>query len=343
MDIREIALLVTGFIFFVFLSGLKSLRFGSSDETAYELARRAKAGSEAAKRTLQQQRMLPDILTFRQTLAMVSTILVVICLVNALGWFLGIIISLVALLEVGMLASQKQFAAFAQRLYERYENSILGVVVLLRPGLRLVRDVSETSQSDFNLHSKEELLHLISEAKLILTENERYMLEHAMQFETKNVSEIMTPRSIIETVDAKEILGPVVLDRLHKSGHSRFPVIQKDLDHVVGLLYVHDLFSLARNTEKSSAQKLMEAKVYYINENQPLPSALAGFLQVRHHLFIVVNEFEETTGVITIEDVLEALIGRKIVDEFDQYDDLRAVAKRAATLRNKSGNSTHIQ
>ena len=139
------------------------------------------------------------------------------------------------------------------------------------------------------------------------------------------------------------MLGPFVLDRLHKSGHSRFPVIKKDIDHVVGLLYVHDLFSLAKSAEKSTASKLMDSKVFYINENQPLPSALAGFLRVKHHLFIVVNEFEETTGVITIEDVLEALIGRKIVDEFDQYDDLRAVAKRAAAQRQKSDHSTYIK
>lgn len=343
MDIREIATLLVGLIVFIMLVGLRSLSFGSSGETTYELERRAKTGGETAKKALQQERMLPDILTLRHVLDVVLSVFVVICLVNSLGWFIGLIVSIISLLEVGVLARQHFIARQVQKLYQRYERVALNLISMLHPGLKFVRDVSDTKTADFTLHSKEELIHLINEATLVLSQNERYLLEHAVQFETKNVSEVMTPRSVIETVDAKEILGPIVLDRLHKSGHSRFPVVQKDLDHVVGLLYVHDLFSLARNAEKSSAQKLMEAKVYYINESQPLPSALAGFLQVRHHLFIVVNEFEETTGVITIEDVLEALIGRKMRDEFDQYDDLRAVAKRAASLRNKSGNSTHIQ
>lgn len=343
METREILTLALGIIFFMCLVGLRSLKFGSKGETMFELERRAKTKNELATKALQQERLLPDILTFRHVLEVLLLVFVVTCLVASLGWFLGILLSVIALLEAGMLARQKTVAELSQKVYTRYETSVLNIVSSLKPGLKFVRDVSDTRPADFSLHSKEELLHLVNDATLVLTESERYLLEHALKFENRLVSEIMTPRSVIETVESKEVLGPIVLDRLHKSGHSRFPVVKKDIDNVVGLLYVHDLFSLAKSSEKSTASKLMDPKVFYINENQPLPSALAGFLRVKHHLFIVVNEFEETTGVITIEDVLEALIGRKIVDEFDQYDDLRAVAKRAAAQRQKSGNSTYIK
>lgn len=343
MEISEILILLLGLIFFIFLVGLRSLRLGSSGETLFELERQAKKGNELAVKALQQEQLLPDVLTFRHVLDTLLSVFVVICLVYSLGWFFGIIASVIGLLEIGMLARQKPVAEAVQKLWQRYNKPFLDAAAVLRPGLKFVRDVSDSRPVDFSLHSKEELLHLVREAKLVLTDNERYLLEHAMEFEDKLVGQIMTPRSVIKTVESKEVLGPIVLDRLYKSGHSRFPVIEKDVDHVVGLLYVHDLMSLARNSAKSTAAKLMEPRVYYINENQPLPSALAGFLRVRHHLFIVVNEFEETTGVITIEDVMEALIGRKIVDEFDEYEDLRAVAKRAAALRQKSTNSTHIK
>ncbi len=343
MDTRETLILILGLIFFIFLVMLRSLRLSSSDKTMYELERRAATGSSQDTSALQKAQALPDILTFRHVIDVLLSVFVVVCLVYSLGWFVGIIVSFVALLEVGIVARYKPITEFTHKLCQRYEKPIFNTIYNLRPGLKFVRDVTDAQPADFRLHSKAELLHLISEAEDILTDSERYLLEHAMKFDARLVSEIMTPRSVIETVGSKEVLGPIVLDRLHKSGHSRFPVINKDLDHIVGLLYVHDLFSIAKNAKTSTADKLMESKVYYINENQPLPSALAGFLQVKHHLFIVVNEFEETTGVITLEDVIEALIGRKIVDEFDQYDDLRAVAKRAATMRNKSSTSTHIK
>lgn len=342
MNITETIVLLVGLIFLLALLVLKSIRLKPSELSVYELERRAKAGDERDQQALARDRLLPDMLTFRHVLEILLSVIIITCLVFALSWLFGVIVSVIVLLELGMLARTKVAATLGAKLYTQYESTILAIVSWLRPGLAFVRDVSDVRPVDFSLHSKDELLHLVSEAKLVLTESERYLLESALKFEERLVSEIMTPRSVIETVDASDVLGPIVLDDLYKNGHSRFPVVEGDIDHVVGLLYVHDLLAQARSSKKTTAKKVMESKVFYINENQPLPSALAGFLRVKHHLFIVVNEFEETTGVITIEDVLEALIGRKIVDEFDQYDDLRAVAKRAAALRHKSADSTHI-
>jgi CBS domain containing-hemolysin-like protein len=71
----------------------------------------------------------------------------------------------------------------------------------------------------------------------------------------------------------------------------------------------------------------MQPRVFYIRENHSLEHALHGFLRTRHHLFIVVNEYRETVGLLSLEDVIEALLGRSIVDEFDEYDNLRKVAE----------------
>ena len=229
-------------------------------------------------RALKQERSLPDILTFRRILEVLLSVFMISCLVFSLDWFLGIVISIAALLEAGMLARFKPVARRSRQLYQRYEPAVLNFISRLSPGLKCVRDASDSRPIDFSLHSKEELLHLVSDARTVLTERERNLLEHALKFENRLVSEIMTPKSKIETVESKEILGPIVLDRLHKSGHSRFPVVEGDIDHVIGLLHLHDLFSTARNSVKSSAGKLMDQKVFYVNENQPLPSTLAGFL-----------------------------------------------------------------
>lgn len=74
----------------------------------------------------------------------------------------------------------------------------------------------------------------------------------------------------------------------------------------------------------------MSHKLTYVHEDFTLYRTLQVFLKTKQHLFLVVNTFEELVGIITIEDVLEQMIGKQIVDEFDRYDDLRAVAAAAA-------------
>ena len=140
----------------------------------------------------------------------------------------------------------------------------------------------------------------------------------------------MTPRSVIDSVKAEETLGPLVLDELHNTGHSRFPVIDGDIDHVVGMLYVQELLKVGQTAKTKTAAQAMDPTVYYIREDQTLQQALAAFLRVRHHLFVVVNEFEEYVGIVTIEAVLEQMIGKSTTENLDNYDDLRTVASSAA-------------
>jgi CBS domain containing-hemolysin-like protein len=169
--------------------------------------------------------------------------------------------------------------------------------------------------------------HLITHSQHILTNDEKSLFTHGLRFATRKVNEVMTARGQITSIGAKEMLGPLVLDDLHKTGHTRFPVIDKDVDHVIGLLHIQDLLSLD-NKKSVTAEKAMEPRVFYIHQDQTLHHALMAFLRTHHHLFIVVNDDQETVGVISLEDTIEALIGHKIVDEFDAHSDVRHVARR---------------
>jgi CBS domain containing-hemolysin-like protein len=80
----------------------------------------------------------------------------------------------------------------------------------------------------------------------------------------------------------------------------------------------------------------MKKNVKYVHEEHSLEQALHAFIKTNQHMFIVVNSFEEYTGIITIEDILEQVIGHKITDEFDAYDDMRAVAADAARREHKA-------
>lgn len=155
---------------------------------------------------------------------------------------------------------------------------------------------------------------------------------HALIFGDDNVGQHMIPKRIVKTVAAEEPLGPIVMDELYASGHSRFPVYDGKKDHIIGTLFLHDLV----NTKAGGTiRALMKPEVSYIHEEQSLYDALQAILKTHHQLFIVVNSFEEYVGIITIEDILETILGRAIIDEFDQYSDMRAVAARAARQEHK--------
>lgn len=188
------------------------------------------------------------------------------------------------------------------------------------------------------LYQKEDLIELINQqaaqADNRISKEELQLARHALTFGNKLVRDYMTPRRVVRMVAATDTIGPVLMGELHNSGHSRFPVYQDKPEHLVGTLYLRDLIDVASG---GRVRDVMKKEVYYIHEEQPLYDALQAFLKTKHHLFIVVNSFEEYVGIITVEDVLEQIIGRPIVDEFDQYDDLRSVATRQAAAEHRQG------
>jgi CBS domain containing-hemolysin-like protein len=153
------------------------------------------------------------------------------------------------------------------------------------------------------------------------------IVEQALSFGDKKVSDIVIPRRVVKAVSAGDAIGPLLLDDLHKSGHSRFPVFDGKHDNIIGILFLRQA---VRAKSGGSIQKAMNSQVCYVHEDQPLTEALQAILRTHQQLFIVVNSFEEYVGIITIEDVMEAAIGQQIVDEFDEYEDLRAVAAKMA-------------
>lgn len=184
------------------------------------------------------------------------------------------------------------------------------------------------------LYDREDLLSLIESQKhqpdSRISPETLDLLAHTLTFGDKLVHDCMVPRRAVRAIPADTAVSPAMIDELHASGYSRVPVYKGgDAENVefVGTLYLRDLITL-KHTGKVS--DVMHAKVFYVHEDHPLEQVLDAFLKTHHHLFIVVNSFEEFVGIITIEDILEQILGCKIVDEFDQYDDMRAVAVHQA-------------
>lgn len=192
------------------------------------------------------------------------------------------------------------------------------------------------------IQSKDELIEILhhnAEEFDHVSRDELRIAEHALVFGDKLIGDTMTPLGIVHFISTEEQLTPVVLGELHDSGHSRFPVYQGSNQNVVGTLHLRDALR-AKGTKH--ARDVMRPDVYYVNELQTLDHALQAFIKTKHHMFIVVNEFEDVVGVISIDDIVEQIVGKHIMDEFDQYDDLREVAKRAARKKQQEHQKEHL-
>ncbi len=186
-----------------------------------------------------------------------------------------------------------------------------------------------------NIYSTDELVKILEEHEASddsdVEEDELRIVRNALSFGDKKIEDIMTPKSMIAAIDADQELATGVLKELHDSGHSRFPVYDKSLDKIVGILFLRDLIDLHK--AKPKAKDAASDNVYFVNEQENLDHVLNAFLRTKVHLYLVVNEFSETVGLVTVEDIIEEIMGQEIVDEFDKYDDLREVAALNASKK----------
>jgi CBS domain containing-hemolysin-like protein len=194
------------------------------------------------------------------------------------------------------------------------------------------------------IYEKEDLVELLENQKQQpdnrIPAGEIDVAENALVFGDQTVQEIMIPRKVVRVVSLEDAVGPVFIDELHKSGYSRFPVYEGKRDNIVGTLYLRDVVNLQHAGKVAQA---MRKEVYYVHEDFSLYQVLQAFLRSKHHLFIVVDSFEEFIGIITIEDVLAQILGTPILNEFDSYDDRRAVAKLLAEQEHKQHEAAETE
>ncbi len=141
---------------------------------------------------------------------------------------------------------------------------------------------------------------------------ERDLIYNVTRLDDLNVEEIMTPSADMFVIERS---APLDVERIIASGYTRIPVIDGDIDHVVGILNIKDLFRQFVQEGKYDLEKIMR-QPFFIPESKKLDSLLNQFKRRKEHAAIVVNEYGEVTGIVTLEDVLEAIVG-EIVDETD--------------------------
>lgn len=162
---------------------------------------------------------------------------------------------------------------------------------------------------------------------------ESVWVRNALALDKVTVHDLMTPRTVIEYLPPDATLGEV-LDRPSPPVHSRLPVAEgAELTQVTGLVHRRDIFErLARGDRTTRVRELLRP-VDFVPETVRANRLLQRFLQKRQHLAMVVDEHGDIRGLVTLEDVLEHLLGQEIVDEYDRHRDMQEAARRKARHR----------
>ena len=187
------------------------------------------------------------------------------------------------------------------------------------------------------LKNREELVEVIrdSEQNDLIDQNTREMIEGVMEIAELRVRDIMIPRSQIIFIEDQQDLT-TCLNTIIESAHSRFPVIADadDRDNIVGILHAKDLLKFLREDAEEFDLSSLLRPVVIVPESKRVDRMLKDFRSERFHMAIVVDEFGAVSGLVTIEDILEQIVG-DIEDEFDEEEvaDIRQLSRHTYAVR----------
>jgi putative hemolysin len=259
---------------------------------------------------------------------------------NVAEWLVSLVLSLVVLVACEItpktLALQR-----AERVALRMARLVAWATWVMRPIVyvltavtRLIlRIMGAKAQVRGPFVTEEELKMLVSvgEEEGVLEEEEREMIHGIFEMGDMRVREVMVPRTDLVAIEANEPVEKAV-DLVTKHGHTRIPVYDGNLDHIVGVLYAKDLLRAVVRGEHKSLREIAR-KPYFTPESNKVQDVLRDLRKNRVHMAIVVDEYGGTAGAVTIEDILEEIVG-PIQDEYDigEEDEIQFISPNEVVL-----------
>ena len=185
-----------------------------------------------------------------------------------------------------------------------------------------------SGKDDSNSLTKEELLEsmLLSEDDGVIDEKESDVIENILNLDNIKVGEILTPRSVIFAIDEKMTIKEVIETQLAIFKFSRIPIYNGSIEDVTGLVLTKKIFKQALMDDTVTVGSIKK-EIYSINENIPVSKALDLLIAKKDHMFLVMDNYDQTEGIVTLEDCVETILGVEIMDESDTTEDMRELAK----------------
>lgn len=180
-------------------------------------------------------------------------------------------------------------------------------------------------QSNF---SRDEIMAVVAmgEKEGTILSKEGDLIENLLKLKNIKAKDIMTPRSVVFALPASTTIEEAIEeDRMYI--HSRIPVYKDTLDDIVGVVFNQRILEESNEDNDKLTLESISHEVHMVSENLPVPNLIDMFVKKKTHLFIVFDSYGQTSGVVTLEDAIETLLGVEIVDEMDEVEDMQLFAK----------------
>lgn len=264
--------------------------------------------------------MLVDALSFLPINLDVLGAVVLVCITLILSYFT---------LIFGELVPKR----FAMRYSEKISLGVARIIwvfyKIAKPFVALLAASTNGVLKLFGIKNEEEEQSVTEEDILLMVDagaengaiegSEKNMIRNIIEFEDRDVSEVMTHRVDMAAADVDDSADEV-LNLAQEGGYSRIPVYQGSPDEVVGVIYIKDLLPLVRSGAREIQLKDYMREPLYVPESMPCKKLLMEFQEKKIHIAIVIDEYGGTAGLVTLEDLLETIVGN-IQDEFDSEEE----------------------
>lgn len=216
----------------------------------------------------------------------------------------------------------KELAPLATRIIQLFIIITYPLVVV---SLFITKQIS--GKKEVHTITREEILEstLLGENSGAIGEKESDIIENTLTLSKSKVHDILTPRSVVFALE-KNTLVKGIINRPGIQKFSRIPIYEKSIDNIVGVVMSKQIFYTAIGKPETKLEELMQP-IFSIHENIPVSYALDMFIKRREHIFVVLDSYEQTEGIVTLEDCIETVLGVEIMDEADTTEDMQKLAK----------------
>ncbi len=193
------------------------------------------------------------------------------------------------------------------------------------------------NKSDDSMHlTKEELIEstLLSEDEGLLGEKESDVIENILLLDKIRIKEILTPRTVVFGLDGERTIKDIVENEPAIFKFSRVPVYKESIENTTGIVMTKKIFKQALQDDSVTLNSIKK-NIFKISENLPVSKALDLFIKKKEHMFLVLDGYDQTEGIVTLEDCVETILGVEIVDESDSDADMREVAKQKMRMKRR--------
>lgn len=272
--------------------------------TEFELKRRIEKGDKRAQNLLLKKQLTPSYNFVIKAIVAILSIIFVLMISEITGPLKAFFIAVGLIIVAALIARSKLISKISKEVFNYIKPYLLAVYQRLgeKAKRRIIRENKQRRHPVF--YSKEELLQILdTNSHKALSDSEIAWLSLVLRVSGSTVSDIMTTRDSLRIIHQTELLGPLTIDEMHKTGQEKFIITQKDENEVVGVISLERVVSLDNKTSQI-AKNIMELEFMTLDANQNGLEAFGEMIQSRND-FAIVKAGAELVGVINLADFIE--------------------------------------